>query len=302
MSIESKHSSSTRFIRNVLIATLAAVIHTGSTDQNRSFADGPAIAGAAQAEAGANGLAGASDAVTKFSGKLKGVQRGILMVTRDDGVDVMISPPDDLSSFQFNATAKAPFLQRGMFVRLTGTFNVNGMAVEPIKSVTIFQPVSTANMAGHSKQKFKPGVYSANRHAPKQPAVVGKYEVVGNLIGMNPAGLMVQAGKRRVQVPLAGDAKLSIQFNNLNLAQPGDKVSVSGFYQPPDDTKVKADRVTITTDRVYGEPNEPQKPTRRTRRSTRRDDAEKDVTKNGGVGDAASKEEAIGESAAAAEK
>ena len=72
-----------------------------------------------------------------------------------------------------------------------------------------------------------------------------------------------------MRVPLADDAEFELRFNNLTLAQEGDPVSVAGFYQPPDDTKVKADRVTITTDRVYGEATD-QPPTRRTaRRRTR---------------------------------
>ncbi len=77
---------------------------------------------------------------------------------------------------------------------------------------------------------------------------------------------MVQAGKTQVRVQLATDAKFELRFNNLSLAQEGDPVSVAGFYQPPDETKVKADRITITTDRVYGEPEE-QTPKRRGRRS-----------------------------------
>lgn len=75
-------------------------------------------------------------------------------------------------------------------------------------------------------------------------------------------------------------AKLEIRFNNLNLAQEGDSVSVAGFYQPPDETTIKGDRVTITTDRIFGEPVEPTK-----RVSRRRRRGEETATGGKGTGD-----------------
>jgi len=90
-------------------------------------------------------------------------------------------------------------------------------------------------------------------------------------MGVNAAGVMVvQAGKTSLQVQLAKDVTFELRYNNLSLAKEGDPVAVAGFYQPPDDTKVKAERITITPDRVYGEPTE-QPPKRRTR--SRREEA-----------------------------
>jgi hypothetical protein len=79
-----------------------------------------------------------------------------------------------------------------------------------------------------------------------------------------------------VRAQLSPDARFEIRYNNLSLAQEGDPISVSGFYQPPDDTKVKAERVTITTDRVYGEPTA-ETPKRTSRRRSRRTDKTESV-------------------------
>ncbi len=66
--------------------------------------------------------------------------------------------------------------------------------------------------------------------------------------------MMVRAGKIPVRIPLVQNPTFEIRYNNLSLAQPGDPVTISGFYNPPDETKVLADSFAITTDRVYGEP------------------------------------------------
>ena len=232
--------------------------------------------------------------VTKFTGKLKGVQRGVLMVTREDGSDVMVQPPDDISGFAFVAQAKPAFLKRGQLVRFSGTFAPNGVATAPIQKVELFQPVAAQRITGHAREKFVPGVYPADRHAPKQPVAVAKYNVVGGLLGVNSAGvMMVQAGNKNLQVQRATDVTFALRYNNLALAQEGDPVSVSGFYQPPDDTKVKAERITISPERVYGEPTD-QPPKRMTRRekAKAKAEAEKAAAEKAAAAEAAAAEAA----------
>jgi hypothetical protein len=235
--------------------------------------------------------------VTNFKGTLKGIQRGVLSVTREDGTDVLVQPPDEISGFTFVATAKPAFLQRGQMVRFSGAFGPTGIAVAPIDKVEIFQPVPAQRLKGHAREQFLPGVYPADRRAVKQPAAMAKYNVVGALMGVNAAGVMVvQAGKTSLQVPLAQDVTFELRYNNLNLAQEGDPVSVAGFFQPPDDTKVKAERITITPDRIYGEPTE-QPPQRRPR--SRREEAKEKAAAAKAEAERAAAGEAAGEDAAA---
>ena len=77
---------------------------------------------------------GNQNMVTEFKGKLKGFQRGILHVTREDNTEMMVQLPDDASAFQFVATAKPAFLQRGTMVRFNGTFNQAGVSMSPVRS------------------------------------------------------------------------------------------------------------------------------------------------------------------------
>lgn len=233
---------------------------------------------------------GSSNTVTEFKGKLKSFQRGILLVTRDDDKEVMVQLPDDISSFTFVADAKPAFLGRGTLVRFSGLYDANGNPLAPIKKVEIIQPIGPANkLSNQQRQNYVPGVYSQHRGGRQQLPPSATYHIVGNLGGLSPAGaMMVQAGKVSVRAQLAQDAKFEIRFNNLSLAKEGDPVSVAGFYEPPDDTKVKADRITVTTDRVYGEPVAVEKPTRRRGRRDAENDGDKEGDKE--EGDAAKKE------------
>ena len=224
------------------------------------------------------GVANANE-VTEFSGKLKGMNRGVLLITRDDGTEIMVQAPDSPAGLTFVATAKPPFLKPGMLVRFTGMFGPTGIAAAPIQKVELFQPVAAAALPHHIRESFTPGVHGdRNAKGKPQQQAIAKYTVVGALRGLTANGILgVQAGKVPLQVQLASDATFEIRFNNLALAQEGDPVSVAGFYQPPDDTKVKADRVTINPERVYGEPQE--KPTKRVSRRRSRRDAKVDEDK-----------------------
>ncbi|TWU49744.1 hypothetical protein [Rubripirellula reticaptiva] len=215
--------------------------------------------------------AAGSNMVTEFKGKLKSFERGVMVVIRDDGTEVMVQPPDSPESFVFVAEAKPMFLQRGMMARFRGTFTAAGAATQAIEKVELFQPLA-GNLSGRAREQFVPGIYGERRNRNEPVPQVATVNVVGGILGMDGTGIMIQAGKIPVQAPLTPDVKFEIRFNNLSLAQEGDSVSVEGFYQPPDDTKVKGDRVVVTTDRIYGEPAAA--PVRKTRRSRRTADQE----------------------------
>ncbi len=195
--------------------------------------------------------------VTEFKGTLKGFQRGLVHVLREDGTEVWVQLPDNIASFQFVANAKSAFLQRGAMVRFTGTFNQAGVSLSPVAKVEVFQPVS-GRLRGRTRESYMPGVYPQGDRGKQQPLpTVAQCKIVGAIMGLDGnGGMLVRAGNRPVRVQLAEDVKFEVRYNNLSLAQEGDSVSVAGFYQPPDETRVKAERITVTTDRVYGEPSE----------------------------------------------
>lgn len=256
---------------NLTLFLLIASYEQSASGQNTPFGDRPQNV----TEGGFNGTAGFGanqNMVTEFRGKLKGFQRGVVYVQKDDGTDAMVQLPESIVNFQFVAMAKPAFLQRGQLVRLSGTFNpVNGMALTPINKVELFQPVM-GGVNGRDRERFVPGVYPQQRDEnPQAFAQPVRCAVVGAVMGLNANGvLMVQAGGRPMQIPLAPEVTFEIRYNNLSLAQEGDEVSVSGFYQPPNENQIRAERITVSTERIYGEPSK-EMPKRGSRtRTTRR--------------------------------
>ena len=236
------------------------------------LAAAPSTASAQKQSIGAN-------MVTNFSGKLVSFKRGTLIVTRDDGTEMTVALPDSATDFNFIAKAKPPYLQRGMLIRFKGTFNQAGQAQGEIKKVEIFQPPA-GKLRGHQREMYAPGIYPVERLDDGQPPPqVAEVRVVGGIVGFDPSGVMsVMVGRQTLQVPVANDAQFEIRLNNMTLAKEGDPVKVDGFYQEGAETKVKASRITIQPNRVYGEPGEgsgkkSRRVGKRTRKSAKTEDA-----------------------------
>ncbi|MEM9368024.1 MAG: hypothetical protein AAGD07_18685 [Planctomycetota bacterium] len=211
------------------------------------------IASHAQAPGAGNYQANANE-VTEFKGTLSGVRGNVLMITREDGTEVQVQFPDRLESLRYVAKASPSAARSGALVRFQTTLGPTGAPLSPVEKLTFFAPVNPRQIKGLAAQQFIPGVHTANRQRPRpgQP-VTGKVTVVGQLAMASPQGIMVRAGQSPVQARVSPNIQLEAVFNNLSLAQPGDAVTVAGFYNPPNDTLVKGDRVTITSERVYGE-------------------------------------------------
>jgi hypothetical protein len=185
----------------------------------------------------------------ELEGKLAGFKQGMLLVTREDGVEVTVKPPEDALGFEFQAPVEASFLQRGMMVRFNGNFNKAGVPTDPIDGLTVFLPVSE-KLAKKKSDEFVPGVYPGEKKT-NLPDGVSNYKVVGKLMGWDATGLVaVQAGRRPLRVQLAEKATMELRLNQLNLAQQGDAVLITGTYRLPDDSKVVAKTISVTTDRV----------------------------------------------------
>lgn len=185
----------------------------------------------------------------EVEGKLAGFKQGMLLVTRQDGVEVTVKPPEDALGFDFQAPMEVSFLQRGMMVRFNGNFNKAGVPTDPIDVLTAFLPL-TEKLAKKKSDEFVPGIYPGEKKS-NLPDGVLNYKIVGKLMGWDATGLIaVQAGRRPLRVQLAEKATMNLRLNQLNLAQQGDAVTITGTYRLPDDTKIVAKTISVTTDRV----------------------------------------------------
>jgi hypothetical protein len=210
----------------------------------------------------------AFDTVINVTGKYKSIRGNILVVTREDGTDVSVMLDPDPTRLVFSATAKPEWIRTGMLVRLESMFGPTGQPPAPVETIELLQPFQASREKPPRGDYYMPGIYSLDNPNGQRPPVFqpGNYRVIGPIIGMNAAGIMVQAGQMQVMIPVAADAKWQIRFHNLSLALPDDPVQVSGFHKPPDETQVKAGDVRVTVERLIGEVAENPRAKRRTRR------------------------------------
>lgn len=220
---------------------------------------GGAVAGDATAFAPPQpGSGGQMDTPIEIAGKLKGTQGPLMVITREDGTEVTVMLHQDPTRLRLVADAKRTFLHPQMLIRADVTIGPNGAPTAPVELIEVFQPVPMASLPGYMKEQFTPGIRPRGKDAPnpRQGFVPGDYSVIGMIIAMDAAGLYVNTGTGRMPIPLSPEAKIGLVFNNFNLAQPGDPVTVTGFHLPPDETKVIANQVTIRPERVFGEAEE----------------------------------------------
>ena len=142
----------------------------------------------------------------------------------------------------------------GQFLEVCVPMRIDGpvpfeVSADPIEELTVFMPVSE-KLAKKQAADFVPGIYPGDKKS-NLPDGVSNYKVVGKLMGWDATGqIAVQAGRRPLRVQLGEEAKMNLRLNQLSLAQPGDAVTITGSYRLPDDTKVIAKMVSVTTDRV----------------------------------------------------
>jgi hypothetical protein len=204
------------------------------------------------------GSGGQMDTPIEIAGKLKGAQGQLMVLTREDGTEVTVMLHQDPTRLRLIADAKRTFLRPQMLIRADVTIGPTGGLTAPVELIEVFQPVPMASLPGYIKEQFTPGIRPRGQDAPnpRQGFVPGNYSVIGMIIAMDAAGLYVNTGAGKMPIPLSPEAKIGLVFNNFNLAQPGDPVTVTGFHLPPDETKVIADQITIRPERVFGEAEE----------------------------------------------
>lgn len=251
-------SQSRASFRPTKIATfglIAVLLGTAVWESNAAAQPKPRNPQSAPALPAFNQSTAQFDTVIEFKGALKDSQRNLIIVTRDDGTDVTVKLHDDPTRLRFIADVKIAFVRPQMMARTVVSLGPAGVPVSPVDRVELFQPVQTTAVTGSAKESFTPGVHSSSREKrnPQLGFAPGNYNVVGMVVGMDNNGLYLNTGRGPMPIPLSPEAKIGLVYNNLSLAQQGDPVTVSGFHQPPDETQVIANSVTIRPERVYGE-------------------------------------------------
>ena len=187
------------------------------------------------------------------SGTVKGHSGGLLHVMTKEGDQYRVKPPPTVS---YVGSATPEFLKRGMLVKFTATFDAKGKVVAPVRDITIFTPTKddkigiypNSGLSGNVKDLFT-DVDTSQKQPEGKP-----YSVAGTITSARSGKIKVTAGRATVQIELADKARVSVDVSHLQFMQPGDNVSLDGWYSPAQKRDVVASKLTVSAAGTLGEP------------------------------------------------
>src|SRR5688500_10292644 len=157
--------------------------------------------------------------------------------------------------------AEPSFLRSGMLVQLEGSVNKRGQVQEQISQITVttlregvevgIYPEGQRSRAGNLFSD-EPEDAKKKKPPPKPDAVPCR--MTGYIMKISRTGeLTINCGNQAVKADLADEANVSIDLNNLSLAQPGDKIELRGWHPKGQKGRAWSRDISVSAAKVLGE-------------------------------------------------
>ncbi len=209
--------------------------------------------------------------IAKFEGTLDDGKGNMIQIVNDKAEKRIVTLPKDLTRVRYSAPALPEWLSQGLFVRFSTELNDQGQASRPLATLEVFlpdPPQTLRQLPPEQLRRQMPGIYPAgaaagnnllNNQAGAGKGAAGNhnYDVVGQLIGLEKGRIAVQCGDVGLQMVIDDKTKINVNAYGLDLAQKGDKVSVSGLSSPKSPENITADNVYISPVKPLGTPPDP---------------------------------------------
>ncbi len=237
--------------------------------------------------------------VINIKGALEGARGNILTVKSDDGKSYMVRLPEDIEAVRYKGSGVPTMLQPGLMIRFEGMFDPStGRTTVPVSQLEVFNPMKPKHAQQKDIMEITPGIYpvdSGNAAAgagaglfadpnEKRPRTKAQpqsasFKVIGQVAGISKKGVNVNAG-RMLQIEVLPTTQIAVSDYGLRFAQPGDPIQVDGFYFPPNETQVLAQRITVTGANPLGVPQEKPKPGKAVKNSEKEPEEKDAESKN----------------------
>ncbi len=169
--------------------------------------------------------------------------------------------------------AEKGWVKPGMFVHFDATLDKKGVGQSPVSEVSVFTPTPQLEL-GVTENGALPdfsAVGSEEEPAEKSDEEVSKFTVVGRLSGVARDGKWsVTAGRAKVTVEVAEDAKISVELPDPRLISMGDTVKGTVYYYNQGVGVMKGE-VEVEAAKPFAAPEDPRE-ARRNRRSRGKED------------------------------
>ena len=150
-----------------------------------------------------------------LKGKVVAIAPSAIKVQDHKEGGVWTIAPVDASQIEFVGSAKKGWVDKGMIVRVAGTFDRKGIAAEPVDLVQVFTPREEFDIGAEFQGEGKP-----DRNQPQEWLVAGVVKRIAD------GKVAISTGKKLFTFEIAEDAKVEVDlFNVLDWVQIGDKVS-----------------------------------------------------------------------------
>lgn len=188
-------------------------------------------------------------------GELKGLKGNVMHIQSSNGEQWLVQAPKEPGKLMFQASAEPTWLQKGMWVQFTAKFDEKGVVHGGVNQVLVITPNKETKIGVNRESDLSGGATELFRDdEPVQSDVeTALFTVIGRVSGLSAAGeLSVAAGRTPVRVKLSDKTQVAVSVQGLQLAKPGDKVSVEGWYYPQQPNQAYGNEVTVTAQGKLG--------------------------------------------------
>lgn len=177
-----------------------------------------------------------------------------------DWVILVDSKPNEIT---IRGEAEKGWVRQGMLVTFDATVDKKGIGQEPVGELSVFPPGPSIVM-GVTEASSLPtlGGDSGGKGSEEETATV---TVVGRLTSIARDGRWnVAAGRAKVLVEVADDAKIKVELHEPSLIQIGDKIKGTVWYTSENQGTMKGE-VEIEAAKPFAAPEDPKEARRKSR-------------------------------------
>lgn len=221
-----------------------------------------------------NGQPGQKQEKTNLTGKLTAAQAPLIKLKPEKGnQEWTIRVDSKPTEIIVRGEAEKAWVRPGMFVHFEATLDKKGFGQSAVSEVSVFTPTPQLELgvteSGGVPDFASDGSEEATESSGEE---VSKYTVVGRLSGVARDGKWsVSAGKAKVTVEVAEDAKISVELPDPRLIRIGDTVKGTVHYYNQGVGVLKGE-VEVEAAEPFAAPEDPRE-ARRNRRSRDKEEA-----------------------------
>lgn len=214
----------------------------------------------------------------EISGKLADARGKYIKLTPEKGgedwVILVDSKPNEIT---IRGEAEKGWVRQGMLVTFDATVDKKGVGQEAVSEISVFPPGPSIVMGVTQADALPTLGDDGGSSSTEETATV---TVVGRLTSIARDGRWnVTAGRAKVLVEVAEDAKIKVELHEPSLIQIGDKVKGTVWYTSEKDATMKGE-VEIEAAKPFTAPEDP-KEARRKSRQQKKEEQEAEAEKPG---------------------